>query len=273
MKKLLLCTAVSATLVLAAASPAQAQILADDFSTGFDGRDPGDPLVGFAVQTGSGTWSNSFTGGPGTLSGSTRFLTGGGVTETVGQGGGVYLPWTQPTLGVFSMSVDMTPNDFGTAGEFTIGFAEVVDSGFWRNNTTGDSLFMRYIHSGPNKGRFQFLVTDESTSNNLFSSSAAASPDNTDTIRLTLSYDNATGAITGSAFNVTDNVLVSSGTHTDAGLTGMNQVGFGWSSIPNQTTSPATTPGVVGDFSVVPEPSTAAMLLLGALGLLARRRR
>jgi len=220
----------------------------DDFSTGFDGRNAGDSLVGFPIQIGSGTWTNNQTDGSETLVGNTKFFAGGGVTETDGTGGGIYVPLAE--MGeTFSMEIVVAPNDF-SSGSFTIGFVETVDKGFFSNMNSDDVLRMRYISSGANAGRFQFGVFDEGVLNNTtYSARTDSEPVNaTDTVRLKLFYDAATGAITGTANNVTGGYELSTKTISVPGLANMLNVGFGWSGIPDQTTAPSANPGIVSSF-------------------------
>ena len=220
--------------------------VSDDFSTGFDGRDPGDLLVGFDVQTGVGTWNNIYTEGTGSLNGGMAFVPGG-LTEVVA-GGGVYVPLAG--MGdTFSMEVVVTPNDFAS-GNFAVGFVETVDKGFFNNIATNDVLRMRYIHSGANAGRFEFAVRDEGLLvNGAFAPrTGSETVHSNDTVRLTLSYDATSGAITGTAYNVTGGYELSTKAIAVMGLSNMTNAGFGWSSIPNQTESPSANPGVVSYF-------------------------
>lgn len=220
--------------------------VSDDFSTGFGGRDPGDPLVGFAVQTGLGAWTNAYTSGTGSLNGGMAFAAGG-LTEAVGGGGGVYVPLAG--LGdTFSMEVVVTPNDFSD-GNFAVGFVETVDKGFFNNINSDDALKFRYIHTGANAGRFQFAATDEGVLvNSIYSTRTGSAPATSDTVRLTLSYDAASGAATGIAYNVTGGYELSNKAISVPGLANMLNAGFGWSSITNQTETPSANPGIVSYF-------------------------
>ncbi|MCF7863368.1 MAG: autotransporter-associated beta strand repeat-containing protein [Kiritimatiellales bacterium] len=220
----------------------------DDFSTGFDGRNAGDSLVGFPIQIGSGTWTNNRTDGSGNLGGNTKFLAGGGVTETAGTGGGVYVPLVQPA-GMLVLEVETTLNDFATGGSFCLGFLQTVNAGYFQNNNSDDALKIRYIHAGANAGKFQFSVYNEGVaSNTSYSVLTGAVPASNDTIRLSLSYDSGTGEIVGMAYNLTGGYTVSSKTITVPGLANMDHVGFGWASIPDQTATPSANPGVVSSF-------------------------
>lgn len=222
--------------------------VSDDFSTGFGGRDPGDALVGFPVQVGAGSWANAQTDGTGTLGGGTRFIAGGGVTETAGIGGGVYVPLGQPANQCL-LEVEMTPNDFAASGSFSIGFLETVDSGYFQNNNSDDALKIRYILSGVNAGKIQFSVYNEGVAaNTTYSGLGAPVPDANETIRLSLSYDRASGEINASAYNLSAGHVVSSKTITVPGLSDMDHAGFGWVSIPDQTAAPSANPGVVSGF-------------------------
>ncbi len=219
--------------------------VSDTFATGFDGRDAGDPLPGFPVETGTGTWSNERAGG-GSMNGSMAF-TAGGLTETNSGGGGVYVPLA--ALGeTFSMEVIVTPNDFRD-GKFAIGFAETVDKGFFQNIKTGDVLQMRYFHTASNAGCFQFWIyNDGEKVSDIYSTRIGAEPGPTDTIELTLSYDPASGLATGTAYNVTGDYVLSTASVVAPGLTNMLNAGFGWANIPNQSESPSANPGVVSYF-------------------------
>jgi hypothetical protein len=219
----------------------------DDFSTGFDGRSAGDSLVGFPVQSGSGSWTNNRTDGSGTLGGDLVFFSGG-VTETVDEGGGIYVPLDQPEE-VLVLEIEMTLNDFSSAGNFSMGFLETINSGYFQNNNSDDALKIRYIQSGVNAGRFQFSVYNEGVAvNSTYSALTGAAPAPGDTIRLTLSYDADSGDISGTACNVTAGQEISSKTIHVPGLSNMDHIGFGWSGIIDQTATPSATPGIVSSF-------------------------
>ncbi len=221
--------------------------VSDTFATGFDGRDAGDLLPGFAVEDGTGTWSNERTDGS-PMSGEQAF-TNGGVTETVGASSGVYVPIA--TLNdAFTMRVIVTPNDFRD-GSFSIGCVENADKGIFQNIKTGDVLRMRYIHTAPNAGLFQFGVyNDGEQVSGIYSTRLDDEPGPTDTIELTLSYDPASGTASGSVYNATGDYLISSASVSVPGLSSLSKAGFGWAHIPKQSESPSENPGVVSYFMV-----------------------
>ena len=228
------------------------QSVSDDFSIGFDGRAAGDSLVGFDVQTGLGTWSNVYTAGGGSLAGNMKFVSGGGLTESTGTGGGVYLPLTG-SGDAFALEVVVTPNDFG--GSFTIGFLETIDSGFFLNNDSDHSLKIRYIQTGVNIGKFQFDVFGGGLTNTTYSGRTGSETVNaTDAVRLSLSYNTTNGDIVATAYNLTGDYELSAKTINVPGLVNLTNAGFGWSSIPDQTTTPSVTPGVVSSFRVGYDP-------------------
>ncbi len=224
--------------------------VSDDFSTGFDGRGAGGSLVGFPVQNGLGIWSNMYTSGSGSLAGNMTLISGG-LTESAGGGGGVYveLPGQSETV---SMEVVVTPNDF-SSGSFSIGFAEIVDKGYFSNLNQNDVLRARYIPSGANAGRFQFGVYNDGES--VFSAystrTGSETLNSTDTVKLLLSYNFAAGSVTGTAFNVSGGYELTSQSLTVPGLTNMIYAGFGWTGIPDQDVAdggPSTNPGIVSSF-------------------------
>jgi hypothetical protein len=225
----------------------------DDFSTGFDGRSAGIPLAGLSVKEGFGSWSADYTDGSRTMNGAMRFAANGAVAETAGTGGGVYVPLNS-LGGTVTIETLVTPNDF-SPGNFTIGFLEMVDKGFFNNNRSGDCLKLRYIHSGSNAGRFQFDVYRAGIEENAgFPPRSGAEPVQPgDTVRLRLSYRPDDGQIIASAWNVTGGYELCSGALTVSGLTGLRHAGFGWSGIPDQDAAaggPSAVPGVVSELGV-----------------------
>ncbi len=225
--------------------------VSDDFSTGFDGREEGDSLAGFPVQNGFGIWSNVYTAGSGSMAGNMTFVSGGGLTESAGGGGGVYveLPGQSETV---SMEVVLTPNDF-SSGSFSMGFAEIVNKGYFSNLNQGDVLRARYIPSGANAGRFQFGIYNDGVS--VYSAYSARTGsetlNSTDTVKLLLSCNSAGGSVTAAAFNVSGGYELTSQSLTVPGLTNMIYAGFGWTGIPDQDVAdggPSESPGIVSSF-------------------------
>jgi hypothetical protein len=224
--------------------------VSDDFSTGFDGREEGGTLAGHLVQNGLGIWSNVYTSGSDSMAGNMT-LTSGGLTESAGGGGGVYveLPGQSETV---SIEIVLTPNDF-SSGSFSVGFAEIVDKGYFSNLSQGDVLRARYIPSGVNAGRFEFAIYNDGVSvYSAYSGRTGSEALNTnDAVKLMLSYNMTSGSVTGTAFNVSGDYELTSQSLTIPGLTNMIYAGFGWTGIPDQDVAgggPSDTPGIVSSF-------------------------
>ena len=117
-----------------------------------------------------------------------------------------------------------------------------------------DVLRIRYIHSGANAGRFQFAIYDEGVAANTTYSvhTGFEIVDASDTVRLSLSCHTASGAITGTAYNVTGGYELSTAAIAVTGLSNMVHAGFGWSGIPDQDPAnggPSANPGIVSSFT------------------------
>jgi hypothetical protein len=223
-------------------------IFSDTFATGFDGRDVGDLLPGFAVEDGTGIWSNEKADGS-SMNGSQAFANGG-VTETANASSGVYVPIATLT-DAFTMKATVTPNDFRD-GRFTIGCVETTaDKGVFENIKTEDVLQMRYFHTAANAGCFQLRIyNDGEKVSDIYSTRLDAEPGPSDTIELTLSYDPASGTASGSVYNATGDYLSSTASVSATVLSNLCKAGFGWANIPKQSESPSANPGVVTYFMV-----------------------
>ncbi len=214
--------------LMAAVSSRAAVIASDDFSGGTIGTE----LNGVAVQNGSGTWTKSYSEGyTGNMS-PLVFSTLGAEASSGSTGGNAAIEdnyslyKTVQVSTVFSVGSSRVNNP-----NVTVGFYETINKGLLQNISADDVVACRLLTGGPNEGKFVWNIRDEGVAMDTSYEGGVVAFSENDVIRLTLSYNPQTGAVTAEAYNITQGSVVNAGTSTVFGVNGFNYAAIGVSGV------------------------------------------
>ncbi len=212
-----------------------AVIATDDFSGGTIGNE----LNGMAVQTGSGTWTTSYSDGTSGTMGSLAFSPEGvrALSGRTGGNGAIHNDYSAyinlQISTVFSVGSSKTNNP-----TVTLGFFETINKGYLSNISVDDVVSCRFVTDGPREGMLIWKIMDEGE---VKESSYAGRPvpfAPNDVIRLTLLYNLQTGEAVAEAVNLTQDSLINAGAASVAGIGGFNYAGAGVSDLAADASDP-----------------------------------
>jgi hypothetical protein len=210
--------------LMVAVSSRAAVIASDDFSDGTIGNE----LDGVAVQSGSGTWTKSYSDGyTGSLNPALVFSAGGvGVPATkTGASAAIINEYSAYTNMQLS-TVFYVGSSKDNAPQITLGFYETINKGYLSNIVDDDIVSYRFITSGPNAGKIQWKIYDEGVSKLSSYNGDVVTFASNDLVRLTLSYNQQTGEVVTEAYNITQDAVINAGTNTVLGIGGLNYAGI-----------------------------------------------
>jgi beta-fructofuranosidase len=246
-------------LMTAVVSRASVIISTDDFSGGTIGNE----LDGVAVQSGSGTWTKSYSDGSAGSMGPLAFSPEG-VRVLCGRTGGNgaicddYSAYTSLQIStVFSAGSGKTNNP-----TVVLGFYETINKGYLSNISVDDVVSCRFVAEGRSEGMLIWKIIDEGEEKE---SSYTGNPvpfAPNDVVRLTLSYNLQTGAVAAEAYNLTQDSLINAGTASVAGIGGFNYAGMGVTGLTADAPDPFYFESlqVKGDEGSLPTPPRSEML-------------